>query len=301
MRACRVDRHAAPRGGRRWGRCPVHGPQRRAVPVAVRSAAVCRYRVVPMPEQAIQVWRGGRLYRCSGGSSGWRIACPARRRGRPRRRAGRCSGSDGSCRNCCARLRGAGRRRWGERGQAAGAAPADAGAQPGVSVRDGEGLQAGGGEAVQRQEVGSCDDYRVVRRAEESRDSTEVTQRTVVTRTIRLYLSRFSAPANTTNGWSSCGNGSRSPRSLRWRSGCGRVVLPGSRHGRRRGYRPLGRPAPARRPPHGHSGLRGVGECQGHRALSSVDGCSRCHGVAGAEHPWPFAERSAKARSAARS
>ncbi|WP_406163639.1 hypothetical protein OG298_02560 [Streptomyces sp. NBC_01005] len=44
------------------------------------------------------------------------------------------------------------------------------GAQPGVSVRDGEGLQAGGGEAVQRQDVGSCDDYRVVRRAEESRD-----------------------------------------------------------------------------------------------------------------------------------
>ncbi|MFJ2588439.1 mucoidy inhibitor MuiA family protein [Streptomyces sp. NPDC087538] len=41
---------------------------------------------------------------------------------------------------------------------------------------------------------GSCDDYRVVRRAEESHDSTGITQRTVVTRTVRLHLSRFSAP-----------------------------------------------------------------------------------------------------------
>ncbi|MFJ8851837.1 mucoidy inhibitor MuiA family protein [Streptomyces sp. NPDC102437] len=41
---------------------------------------------------------------------------------------------------------------------------------------------------------GSCDDYRVVRRAEESRDSTGITQRTVVTRKVRLHLSRFSAP-----------------------------------------------------------------------------------------------------------
>ncbi|MBT2367366.1 DUF4139 domain-containing protein [Streptomyces sp. ISL-10] len=41
---------------------------------------------------------------------------------------------------------------------------------------------------------GSCDDYRVVRHAEESRDSTGITQRTVVTRTVRLHLSRFSAP-----------------------------------------------------------------------------------------------------------
>ncbi|MCX5113133.1 mucoidy inhibitor MuiA family protein [Streptomyces sp. NBC_00378] len=41
---------------------------------------------------------------------------------------------------------------------------------------------------------GSCDDYRVVRRAEESRESTGITQRTVVTRTVRLHLSRFSAP-----------------------------------------------------------------------------------------------------------
>ncbi|MEU1350620.1 mucoidy inhibitor MuiA family protein [Streptomyces sp. NPDC005795] len=41
---------------------------------------------------------------------------------------------------------------------------------------------------------GSCDDYRVVRDAEESRDSTGITQRTVVTRTVRLHLSRFSAP-----------------------------------------------------------------------------------------------------------
>ncbi|WP_406306321.1 DUF4139 domain-containing protein [Streptomyces sp. NBC_00885] len=41
---------------------------------------------------------------------------------------------------------------------------------------------------------GSCDDYRVVRDAEESRDSAGITQRTVVTRTVRLHLSRFSAP-----------------------------------------------------------------------------------------------------------
>ncbi|MGW3085552.1 mucoidy inhibitor MuiA family protein [Streptomyces sp. NPDC001108] len=41
---------------------------------------------------------------------------------------------------------------------------------------------------------GSCDDHRVVRRTEESRDTTGLTQRTVVTRTVRLDLSRFSAP-----------------------------------------------------------------------------------------------------------
>ncbi|MHA4773326.1 mucoidy inhibitor MuiA family protein [Streptomyces sp. MSC1_001] len=41
---------------------------------------------------------------------------------------------------------------------------------------------------------GSCDDHRVVRVAEESRDTTGITQRTVVTRTVRLHLSRFSAP-----------------------------------------------------------------------------------------------------------
>ncbi|MER6617448.1 mucoidy inhibitor MuiA family protein [Streptomyces xantholiticus] len=41
---------------------------------------------------------------------------------------------------------------------------------------------------------GSCDDYRVVRHAEESRDTAGITQRTVVTRTVRLHLSRFSAP-----------------------------------------------------------------------------------------------------------
>ncbi|MET8434752.1 mucoidy inhibitor MuiA family protein [Streptomyces sp900116325] len=41
---------------------------------------------------------------------------------------------------------------------------------------------------------GSCDDYRVIRHAEESRDSAGITQRTVVTRTVRLHLSRFSAP-----------------------------------------------------------------------------------------------------------
>lgn len=41
---------------------------------------------------------------------------------------------------------------------------------------------------------GSCDDYRVVRDAEESRNVAGLTQRTVVTRTVRLHLSRFSAP-----------------------------------------------------------------------------------------------------------
>ncbi|MFI8521891.1 mucoidy inhibitor MuiA family protein [Streptomyces sp. NPDC085481] len=41
---------------------------------------------------------------------------------------------------------------------------------------------------------GSRDDCRVIREAEESRDSAGFTQRTVVTRTVRLHLSRFSAP-----------------------------------------------------------------------------------------------------------
>ncbi|MFF4172206.1 mucoidy inhibitor MuiA family protein [Streptomyces sp. NPDC001744] len=41
---------------------------------------------------------------------------------------------------------------------------------------------------------GSRDDLRVVRHAEESRDTAGLSQRTVVTRTVRLRLSRFSAP-----------------------------------------------------------------------------------------------------------
>ncbi|MGW7342545.1 mucoidy inhibitor MuiA family protein [Streptomyces sp. NPDC054854] len=41
---------------------------------------------------------------------------------------------------------------------------------------------------------GSRDDHRVVRYAEESRESVGITQRTLVTRTVRLHLSRFSAP-----------------------------------------------------------------------------------------------------------
>ncbi|WP_377273172.1 mucoidy inhibitor MuiA family protein [Peterkaempfera sp. SMS 1(5)a] len=41
---------------------------------------------------------------------------------------------------------------------------------------------------------GSSDDYRVVREAQEVRGSTGLTQRTVVTRTVRLHLSRFSGP-----------------------------------------------------------------------------------------------------------
>ncbi|MEV6580928.1 mucoidy inhibitor MuiA family protein [Streptomyces sp. NPDC051582] len=42
---------------------------------------------------------------------------------------------------------------------------------------------------------GSCDDHSVVREAEESRTTAGITQRTVVTRTVRVHLSRFSAPA----------------------------------------------------------------------------------------------------------
>ncbi|MFH0521356.1 mucoidy inhibitor MuiA family protein [Streptomyces sp. M41] len=41
---------------------------------------------------------------------------------------------------------------------------------------------------------GSHDDFRVVRQAEESRDTATLTQRTVITRTVRLHVSRFSAP-----------------------------------------------------------------------------------------------------------
>jgi uncharacterized protein (TIGR02231 family) len=41
---------------------------------------------------------------------------------------------------------------------------------------------------------GSHDDFRVVRHTEESRDTTSMTRRTVITRTVRLHLSRFSVP-----------------------------------------------------------------------------------------------------------
>lgn len=41
---------------------------------------------------------------------------------------------------------------------------------------------------------GSCDDHRVVRHAEESRDTAGITQRTVITRTIHLHVSRFCSP-----------------------------------------------------------------------------------------------------------
>lgn len=44
---------------------------------------------------------------------------------------------------------------------------------------------------------GSHDDYRVLREVEESRDSSALPQRTTVTRTVRLHLSRFSAPGET--------------------------------------------------------------------------------------------------------
>ncbi|MET8167245.1 mucoidy inhibitor MuiA family protein [Streptomyces sp. NPDC005329] len=41
---------------------------------------------------------------------------------------------------------------------------------------------------------GSRDDHRVVRHTEETRDTAVLTQRTVVTRTVRLHVSRFSSP-----------------------------------------------------------------------------------------------------------
>ncbi|MGW1767922.1 DUF4139 domain-containing protein [Streptomyces sp. NPDC002073] len=43
---------------------------------------------------------------------------------------------------------------------------------------------------------GSSDDCRVVRYTEESRESAGITQRTVVTRTVRLHVSRFSGPGD---------------------------------------------------------------------------------------------------------
>ncbi|MEY2242363.1 mucoidy inhibitor MuiA family protein [Streptomyces sp. BF23-18] len=42
---------------------------------------------------------------------------------------------------------------------------------------------------------GSRDDHRVTRHTEETRDTSAITQRTVLTRTVRLHLSRFSTPA----------------------------------------------------------------------------------------------------------
>ncbi|WP_329126411.1 mucoidy inhibitor MuiA family protein [Streptomyces sp. NBC_01465] len=44
---------------------------------------------------------------------------------------------------------------------------------------------------------GSSDTFRVIRETDESRDTTGLTHRTVVTRTVRLHLSRFSAPDET--------------------------------------------------------------------------------------------------------
>ncbi|GGV73742.1 hypothetical protein GCM10010294_36280 [Streptomyces griseoloalbus] len=43
---------------------------------------------------------------------------------------------------------------------------------------------------------GSRDDHRVLRHTKETRDTAGITQRTVLTRTVRLHLSRFSAPAD---------------------------------------------------------------------------------------------------------
>ncbi|GGV52916.1 mucoidy inhibitor MuiA family protein [Streptomyces griseoflavus] len=43
---------------------------------------------------------------------------------------------------------------------------------------------------------GSRDDHRVLRRTEETRETAGISQRTVLTRTVRLHLSRFSAPGD---------------------------------------------------------------------------------------------------------
>ncbi|WP_353940881.1 mucoidy inhibitor MuiA family protein [Streptomyces sp. HUAS MG91] len=51
--------------------------------------------------------------------------------------------------------------------------------------------------AAQELAFGSADTYRVTREAEESRNTAGLSQRTVVTRTVRLHLSRFSAPGET--------------------------------------------------------------------------------------------------------
>ncbi|WP_428950838.1 DUF4139 domain-containing protein [Streptomyces sp. cg35] len=48
--------------------------------------------------------------------------------------------------------------------------------------------------AVHELAFGSSDTYRVIRETDESRDTTGLTQRTVITRTVRLHLTRFSAP-----------------------------------------------------------------------------------------------------------
>ncbi|MFJ4716510.1 DUF4139 domain-containing protein [Streptomyces sp. NPDC088785] len=51
--------------------------------------------------------------------------------------------------------------------------------------------------AAQELAFGSADTCRVIRESEESRATTGLAQRTVVTRTVRLHLSRFSAPEET--------------------------------------------------------------------------------------------------------
>ncbi|MZD04416.1 mucoidy inhibitor MuiA family protein [Streptomyces sp. SID5785] len=52
-------------------------------------------------------------------------------------------------------------------------------------------------DAPQELAFGSSDTYRVTRETEESRDTATLTQRTVITRTVRLHVSRFSAPDET--------------------------------------------------------------------------------------------------------
>ncbi|MFF9352497.1 DUF4139 domain-containing protein [Streptomyces sp. NPDC014734] len=77
-------------------------------------------------------------------------------------------------------------------GHALLAGPVDLVRDSGFSGRGTLEFTASGAPA--RLSFGSRDDYRVVRQAEESRASAGIAQRTVVTRTVRLHLSRFSAP-----------------------------------------------------------------------------------------------------------
>ncbi|GHI85071.1 mucoidy inhibitor MuiA family protein [Streptomyces xanthophaeus] len=79
-------------------------------------------------------------------------------------------------------------------GHALLAGPVDLVRDSGFSGRGTLGFAAPG--AAVELAFGSCDDHRVVRQTEESRDSTGITQRTVVTRTVRLHLSRFSGPGD---------------------------------------------------------------------------------------------------------
>ncbi|MFE9636381.1 DUF4139 domain-containing protein [Streptomyces sp. NPDC006463] len=79
-------------------------------------------------------------------------------------------------------------------GHALLAGPVDLVRGSGFSGRGTLGFTAPG--ALVELAFGCCDDLGVIRHAEESRDSAGLMQRTVVTRTVRLHLSRFSVPGD---------------------------------------------------------------------------------------------------------